>query len=48
MTNWEFGMTMTVVGMGGTLTILFLITLIIDVLNKCLPPEAEGKGGEKK
>jgi Na+-transporting methylmalonyl-CoA/oxaloacetate decarboxylase gamma subunit len=36
MGNWEFGLTLTVVGMGGTLLILFLITLIVEGLNKIL------------
>lgn len=37
MTNLEFGLTFTVIGMGGTLIILFLISLVVDVLNKYLP-----------
>ena len=37
MTNLEFGLTLTVVGMGGTLVILFLISLVVDALNKILP-----------
>lgn len=37
MTNLDFGLTLTVIGMGGTLIILFLISLLVDVLNKCLP-----------
>lgn len=43
MTNLEFGLTLTVVGMGGTLVILFLITLVMDALNNCFPPETKGK-----
>ena len=43
MTNLEFGLTLTVVGMGGTLVILFLITLVIDALNKFFPPDMKGK-----
>ena len=42
MTSLEFGLTLTVIGMGGTLAILFLISLVIDVLNKYLPHQ-EGK-----
>ena len=42
MTNLEFGLTLTVIGMGGTLVILFLISLMVDVLNKYLP-RREGK-----
>ena len=37
MTNLEFGLTLTVVGMGGTLVILLLISLLVDVLNKLIP-----------
>ena len=46
MTNLEFGLTLTVVGMGGTLMILFLITLVMDALIKLFPPDMEG--GSKK
>jgi len=41
-TNLEFGLTFTVVGMGGTMVILFLISLVVDVLNKWFP-HLEGK-----
>jgi hypothetical protein len=43
MSNLEFGLTLTVFGMGGTLVILFLISLVVDVLNKCLPQKEEAK-----
>jgi len=43
MSNWEFGLTLTVFGMGGTLVILFLISLVMDLLNKCLPYREETK-----
>jgi Na+-transporting methylmalonyl-CoA/oxaloacetate decarboxylase gamma subunit len=36
MTNLEFGLTLTVLGMGGTMIILFLIGLVVDLLNKIL------------
>jgi len=42
-TNLEFGLTLTVVGMGGTLVILFLITLVMDALIKLFPPETKGR-----
>ena len=42
MTDLEFGLTLTVIGMGGTLFILFLISLVVDVLNRILPhPESK-------
>ncbi len=34
MENMDFGLTLTVLGMGGTLLILFLISLVVDGLNK--------------
>jgi Na+-transporting methylmalonyl-CoA/oxaloacetate decarboxylase gamma subunit len=43
MSNWEFGLTLTVFGMGGTMVILFLISLVVDLLNKCLPFREETK-----
>jgi Na+-transporting methylmalonyl-CoA/oxaloacetate decarboxylase gamma subunit len=36
MNNLEFGLTLTVLGMGGTLIILFLIGVVVDGLNKYL------------
>jgi Na+-transporting methylmalonyl-CoA/oxaloacetate decarboxylase gamma subunit len=47
MQNLEFGLTMTVLGMGGTLIILFLIGLLVDGLNKILlrsEKKEEGRG----
>jgi Na+-transporting methylmalonyl-CoA/oxaloacetate decarboxylase gamma subunit len=43
MSNWEFGLTLTVFGMGGTLIILFLISVVMDVLIKFLPYREEAK-----
>ncbi len=37
MTNLEFGLSLTVIGMGGTLVILFLISLVMNALNKLFP-----------
>jgi len=42
MTTLEFGLTLTVIGMGGTMVILFLISLMVDILSKYLP-HREGK-----
>ncbi len=47
MQNLEFGLTLTVLGMGGTLVILFLIGLVVDGMNKILPRDqkkGEGRG----
>ncbi len=44
MTNLEFGVTLTVIGMGSTLFILFLISLVVDLLNKVIKPLGHKKG----
>lgn len=36
MENLDFGLTLTLLGMGGTLIILFLISLVVEGLNKYL------------
>lgn len=47
MGNLDFGINMAVVGMGGTMAILFIITLLIDALNKIFATPQEKKEGEK-
>ena len=37
MDNWTFGVTMLVVGMGGTLLTLWLLSLIMSALKKIFP-----------
>ena len=47
MNNLTFGLTMLIVGMGGTLATLFLLTLVIRVLVALFPVrsnEKEDKG----
>ena len=34
---WAFGLTMTVVGVGGTFLTLWVISLVIDLLKKLFP-----------
>jgi Na+-transporting methylmalonyl-CoA/oxaloacetate decarboxylase gamma subunit len=41
MTSLAFGFTMLVVGMGGTLLTLWLLTLLIRGLSAILPPPAD-------
>jgi len=48
MNNTVFGLTMLVVGMGGTLATLFLITLVIYGLSALFPVRPEEPGKEKK
>ena len=37
MDNWTFGLTMLVVGMGGTLVALTLLAIIMGLLKKIFP-----------
>jgi Na+-transporting methylmalonyl-CoA/oxaloacetate decarboxylase gamma subunit len=46
MKDLSFGLTMTVVGMGITLVTLYLLTLVIQLLNR-LFPEVEKKEEKK-
>ena len=41
MNNWEFGITMLVVGMGGTLLTLWILSLIMSALKKIFPYQKE-------
>jgi Na+-transporting methylmalonyl-CoA/oxaloacetate decarboxylase gamma subunit len=45
MDNWTFGISMIVVGMGGTLLTLWILSLVMTVLKKLFPykKEAESK-----
>jgi len=46
MKDLEFGLTMTLTGMGVTLITLYLLTLVINLMNR-LFPEAEKKEPKK-
>ncbi len=39
--NWTFGITMLVVGMGGTLLTLWILSLIMSALKKSFPYKKE-------
>jgi Na+-transporting methylmalonyl-CoA/oxaloacetate decarboxylase gamma subunit len=41
MDNWTFGITMIVVGMGGTLLTLWILSLFVSVLKKVFPYKKE-------
>lgn len=47
MNNTVFGLTMLVVGMGGTLVTLFLLTLVIRALTALFPVRPEDPGEKK-
>ncbi len=44
MDNWTFGITMIIVGMGGTLLTLWILSLIMSVLKKAFPYKKEEEG----
>ena len=37
MGNWAFGITLTIVGMGGTFVTLWLLSVIMNILKKMYP-----------
>jgi len=39
MDNWTFGMTMLIVGMGGTVFTLWIFSLLMHALKKAFPRE---------
>jgi hypothetical protein len=41
MDNWTFGVTMMVVGMGGTILTLYIMSLIMSLLGKLFPYRKE-------
>ncbi len=47
MNNWTFGWTMLIVGMGGTLLTLGLMSLIMAVLKRVLPYKKEEEEGQQ-
>ncbi len=48
MDKWSFGITMMVVGMGGTFLTLWILGLVMDLLKKIFPLPAEDAGAKKK
>jgi len=42
MDNWTFGITMIIIGMGGTLLTLWILSVIMSVLKKAFPLKKEG------
>ncbi len=41
MDNWTFGITMIIVGMGGTILTLWILSLIMSLMKKLLPYSKE-------
>jgi Na+-transporting methylmalonyl-CoA/oxaloacetate decarboxylase gamma subunit len=43
MDNLSFGLTMTIVGVGGTFLTLWVLGLVVDLLKKVFPLQAPGE-----
>jgi Na+-transporting methylmalonyl-CoA/oxaloacetate decarboxylase gamma subunit len=43
MDNWTFGITMIVIGMGGTLLTLWILSLIMSLMKRVFPITKEEK-----
>jgi hypothetical protein len=41
MDTWTFGLTLAVVGMGGTMLVLWLVSLFILLVRRLFPPPPE-------
>lgn len=48
MDKWDFGITMMIVGMGGTFLTLWILSLVVDLLKKIYPLSAEKPASNKK
>jgi Na+-transporting methylmalonyl-CoA/oxaloacetate decarboxylase gamma subunit len=47
MDNWTFGWTLALIGMGGTMLVLWLLSLLILLLRKIFPYKAEESTPQK-
>jgi sugar phosphate permease len=47
MDNLSFGLTMTVVGVGGTFLTLWILSLVVDLLKKVFPLKAQDEAEKK-
>ncbi len=48
MDKWTFGLTLTIVGVGGTFLTLWILSLVMTLLKKLFPISAEDSGAKKK
>jgi len=46
--NWTFGLTMMIVGMGGTFLTLWVLSLVMDMLKRVFPLVTKTAGPDKK
>lgn len=47
MDKWDFGLTMMIVGMGGTFLTLWVLSLVMDLLKKIFPLVRKPDGAQK-
>ena len=48
MDKWTFGLTMMIVGVGGTFLTLWILSLVMSLLKKVYPLAGEDASAEKK
>ena len=48
MDKWTFGITLTLVGVGGTFATLWILSLVIVALKKLFPPPVKDGGPDNK
>jgi hypothetical protein len=48
MDKWQFGLTMTLVGVGGTFLTLWILSLVVDLLKRIFPLSGEQQPQAKK
>jgi len=46
--TWSFGLTMMIVGMGGTFLTLWILSLVMDILKKIFPLADKAATPDKK
>ncbi len=45
--KWTFGWTLALIGMGGTMLVLWLMSLVILLIRKVFPVKPEGAAAQK-
>ncbi|MBI5523212.1 MAG: OadG family protein [Desulfarculus sp.] len=45
MNNWDFGLTLTLVGMGGTLVSLWVLTFVMKAMKRLFPVKLDKSAG---
>jgi hypothetical protein len=47
MDNWNFGITLTVVGLGGTFITMAILILVTNIFKRIFPVSSESKSQQK-